>query len=118
MTVWIYAVIILCLLCLVIWANAILDKWSKMAYDNKAFLITDFQDLESPDDVIDIFFNADHTSGDAFKSNTVMTCNWLLGRAKEDSVGEEENLYVPPSTALAGKRNLEDSMKLKVFVLT
>lgn len=45
-------------------SNAILDKWSKMAYDNKAFLITDFQDLESPDDVIDIFFNADHTSGD------------------------------------------------------
>lgn len=84
-------------------SNAILDKWSKMAYENKAFLITDFQDLESPDDVIDIFFNADHTSGDAFKSNTVMTCNWLLGRAKEDSVGEEENLYVPPSTALAGK---------------
>lgn len=63
-------------------SNAILDKWSKMAYDNKAFLITDFQDLESPDDVIDIFFNADHTSGDAFKSNTVMTCNWLLGRAR------------------------------------
>lgn len=63
-------------------SNAILDKWSKMAYENKAFLITDFQDLESPDDVIDIFFNADHTSGDAFKSNTVMTCNWLLGRAK------------------------------------
>lgn len=84
-------------------SNAILDKWSKMAYENKAFLITDFQDLESPDDVIDIFFNADHTSGDAFKSNTVMTCNWLLGRAKEDSVREEENLYVPPSTALAGK---------------
>lgn len=84
-------------------SNAILDKWSKMAYENKAFLITDFQDLESPDDVIDIFFNADHTSGDAFKSNTVMTCNWLLGRAKEDSVGEGENLYVPPSTALAGK---------------
>lgn len=61
-------------------SNAILDKWSKMAYENKAFLFTDFQDLESPDDVIDIFFNADHTSGDAFKSNTVMTCNWLLGR--------------------------------------
>lgn len=42
-------------------SNAILDKWSKMAHENKAFLITDFQDLESPDDVVDIFFNADHT---------------------------------------------------------
>lgn len=84
-------------------SNAILDKWSKMAYENKAFLFTDFQDLESPDDVIDIFFNADHTSGDAFKSNTVMTCNWLLGRQKVESVGEEENLYLPLSAALAGK---------------
>ncbi len=84
-------------------SNAILDKWSKMAYENKAFLFTDFQDLESPDDVIDIFFNADHTSGDAFKSNTLMTCNWLLGRQKVESVGEEENLYLPPSAALAGK---------------
>lgn len=84
-------------------SNAILDKWSKMAFENKAFLITDFQDLDSPDDVIDIFYNADHTGGDAFKSNTVMTCNWLLGRQREEAVGEEENLYVPPSTALAGK---------------
>lgn len=84
-------------------SNAILDKWSKIAHDNKAVLVTDFQDLETPDDVIDIFFNADHTGGEVHKSNTLMTCNWLLGRKKEDSVGEEEDLFVPPSTALAGK---------------
>lgn len=84
-------------------SNAILDKWSKIAYDNKAILVTDFQNLETPDDVVDIFFNANHTGGDAFKSNTLMTCNWLLGRQKEESVGEEENLYIPPSSSLAGK---------------
>ncbi|WP_194765667.1 DUF5458 family protein [Tamlana sp. I1] len=84
-------------------SNPVLDKWSKIAYDNKAILVTDFQDLESADDVVDIFFNANHTGGDIFKSNTVMSCNWLLGRKKDDVVGEEENLYVPPSTALAGK---------------
>ncbi len=84
-------------------SNAILDKWSKMAYENKAFLVTDFQDLETPDDVVDIFYNANHTSGDVFKSNTIMTCNWLLGRQREESVGEEENLYIPPSSSLAGK---------------
>lgn len=84
-------------------SNAILDKWSKMAYENKVFLVTDFQDLETPDDVVDIFFNANHTSGDVFKSNTIMTCNWLLGRQREESVGEEENLYIPPSSSLAGK---------------
>ncbi|WP_459211976.1 DUF5458 family protein [Aquimarina rhabdastrellae] len=84
-------------------SNAVLDKWSKIAHDNKTILVTDFQDLESPDDVVDIFFNANHTGGDVYKSNTLMTCNWLLGRSKDDIVGEEENLYVPPSSALAGK---------------
>lgn len=84
-------------------SNAVLDKWSKIAHNNKAILVTDFQDLETPDDVVDIFFNADHTGGEIHKSNTLMTCNWLLGRKKEDSIGEENDLFVPPSTALAGK---------------
>lgn len=84
-------------------SNAILDKWSKMAYENKTVLVTDFQDLESPDDVVDVFFNANHTGGEVFKSNTIMPCNWLLGRQREEKIGEEENLYIPPSSALAGK---------------
>lgn len=84
-------------------SNAVLDKWSKIAYENKTILVTDFQDLESPDDVVDIFFNANHTGAEIYKSNTLMTCNWLLGRKKVNEVGEEENLYVPPSSALAGK---------------
>ncbi|MCH2225844.1 MAG: DUF5458 family protein [Crocinitomicaceae bacterium] len=84
-------------------SNAVLDKWSKIAYENKAALVTDFQDLESPDDVLDIFVNANHTGGDIFKSNTLMTCNWLLGRKKDEVSGEADNLYVPPSSALAGK---------------
>jgi hypothetical protein len=33
----------------------------------------------------------------------MMTCNWLVGRGKQQDVGEEEDLFVPPSTALAGK---------------
>lgn len=84
-------------------SNAVLDKWSKIAHENKAVLVTDFQDLERPDDVVEVFFNANHTGGEVFKSNTIMTCNWLLGRPKVDAVGEEENLYVAPSGALAGK---------------
>ena len=66
-------------------------------------LLTDFQDLETPDDVVDVFFNADHSGGDIYKSNIIMTCNWLLGRQKVVQVGEEDNLYVPGSSALAGK---------------
>ena len=84
-------------------SNAVLDKWGKLAHNNKVMLLTDFQDLETPGDVVDIFFNADHTGGDVYKSNVVMTCNWLLGRQRETEVGEEENLYIPGSSALAGK---------------
>ena len=84
-------------------SNAVLDKWGKLAHNNKVMLLTDFQDLETPDDVVDIFFNADHTGGDVYKSNVVMTCNWLLGRQRETEVGEEENLELPGSAALAGK---------------
>ena len=61
-------------------SNAILDKWGKIAHSNKVMLLTDFQDLEKPDDVVDVFFNADHSGGDIYKSNIIMTCNWLLGR--------------------------------------
>ena len=84
-------------------SNAILDKWGKIAHSNKVMLLTDFQDLETPDDVVDVFFNADHSGGDIYKSNIIMTCNWLLGRQKVVQVGEEDNLYVPGSSALAGK---------------
>ena len=42
------------------------------------------------------------TGGAAHFSNVMMTCNWLVGRAKHDDLGEEDDLYIQPSTALAG----------------
>ena len=83
--------------------NAILTKWSKMAYANKVMLVTDFKDLGSPDDVVDLFENADHTGGDVYLSNALMTCNYILGREKVEEANEEDHLFVPPSGALAGK---------------
>ena len=83
--------------------NAVVEKWAKIAYDNKVMLVTDFEHLDEPDDVMEMFEAAKLTSSDNYKSNVVMTCNWLVGRGKFDEVGEEEDLYVPPSSALAGK---------------
>jgi hypothetical protein len=74
-------------------SNKVVEKWSKIAYDNKVMLVTDFADLDQPDDVIDLFTSANLTGGDAFKSNTIMTCNWLVGRGKVQEVGEEDDLY-------------------------
>jgi len=84
-------------------SNSILEKWAKIAYENKVQLYTDFVDLEKPDDVVDLFFTANHTGGDPYRSNTCMTCNWLVGRARYVNLEEADDLHVSPAAALAGK---------------
>jgi len=84
-------------------SNKVVERWGKIAYNNKAMLVTDFADLDQPDDVIDLFTAANMTGADAFRSNVIMTCNWLVGRGKVAEVGEEDDLTVPGSAALAGK---------------
>jgi Type VI secretion system, TssC, VipB len=84
-------------------SNKVVEKWSKIAYENKVMLVTDFENLDAPDDVMELFESAGLTSGDPFKSNVIMTCNYLVGRGKQADVGEEDNLYIPGSSALAGK---------------
>ena len=84
-------------------SNKVLEKWAKIAHNNKVMLFTDFADLEKPDDVVDMFFSSNLAGGDTFKSNTVMSCNWLIGRGAYREIGESEDLHVSPSSALAGK---------------
>ncbi|MBS1948751.1 MAG: DUF5458 family protein [Bacteroidetes bacterium] len=84
-------------------SKKVIDKWARIAYKNKVMLVTDFEHLDGADDVIDLFESADLTGGDAYLSNVMMACNWLVGRGKSQDVGEEDDLFVPPSTALAGK---------------
>lgn len=84
-------------------SNKVVEKWAKFCHKNKVTLVTDFQHLDSPDDVMALFSSANLSGGDAYKSNVVMAANWLVGRSKAAEVGEEEHLFVPPSGALAGK---------------
>jgi len=84
-------------------SKKVVDKWAKIAHNNKVMLITDFEHLDAPDDVMELFESANLTGGDAHLSNVIMACNWLVGRGKVSDVGEQEDLYVPPSSALAGK---------------
>ncbi|MEO6231110.1 MAG: type VI secretion system contractile sheath protein TssC [Ferruginibacter sp.] len=84
-------------------SGTVLDKWGKIAYNNKVMLVTDFENVETPDDVLDLFTDANLTGGDPHKANMMMTCNYVVGRGKNKEVGEEEDVYVPGSAALAGK---------------
>lgn len=84
-------------------SNKVVEKWAKIAHDNKVMLFTDFADLEKPDDVVEMFFSSNLAGGDTFKCNTTMSCNWLIGRGKYKEIGEEGDLHVSPSIALMGK---------------
>lgn len=84
-------------------SNKVVEKWAKIAHENKVMLVTDFGNFDTPDDVMEMFEAANLTGGDKYRSNVIMTCNWIMGRDSEDEVGEEEALYVPAASAYAGK---------------
>ncbi|MFB6454611.1 type VI secretion system contractile sheath protein TssC [Chitinophaga sp. Hz27] len=84
-------------------SNLVLEKWARMAHESKVMLVTDFTRLDAADDVMEMFTAADLTGAEEFRANAIMTCNWLTGRGKYEELGETEDLYVPPSGALAGK---------------
>jgi hypothetical protein len=84
-------------------SNKVIDKWAKIAHKNKVMMVTDFEHYDTPEDVIELFEEANLTGGDAYKSNVIMAANWLVGRGKLEEIGEEEDLFVPPSSALAGR---------------
>ena len=84
-------------------SNKVVEKWAKLCNENKVMLVTDFADLDKPDDVVDMFSDANLTGGELHRSNVIMTCNYIVGRGKAEEVGEEDHVFIPPSTSLAGK---------------
>src|SRR6218665_940273 len=84
-------------------SNKVVEKWAKLAHENKVMLVTDFEHLDEPDDVMEMFDQAYLTGGDVYRANVLMTCNWLVGRGRFEDINEAEDLFIPPSAALAGK---------------
>ncbi|QWX84220.1 hypothetical protein H0I23_00795 [Cellulophaga sp. HaHaR_3_176] len=84
-------------------SHNVLTQWSKIASEHKVVLVTDFSDLDTPEDVVELFEKAEHVQQETYLANTIMTCNWLVARGANKWLGEKEPLYVAPSPALAGK---------------
>ena len=84
-------------------SNAVVEKWAKLAFATKTMLVTDFMDIDNPDDTLDMFVEANLTGGELHRSNVMMAANYIVGRAKNEEIDEEDDLRVPPSSALAGK---------------
>ncbi len=84
-------------------SNAVVEKWAKLAHETKTMLVTDFMDIDNPDDTLDMFTEANLTGGEIHRSNVMMACNYIVGRQKNAEIDEEDDVRIPPSAALAGK---------------
>ena len=91
-------------------ANTI-RMWADTAYRNKVIMLTDFKDSLNFSMLKDELDDANMQSQDAKMANVVMTANYILGRKKSELAGEDDDLYVPASAALAGRMtNTEETV--------
>jgi hypothetical protein len=79
------------------------DKWAEIAHNNKVMLVTDYINEDSLELILGNFESDKIASDEARYSNVLMASNYLIGRGKYTELGEEEDLYLNPSTSLAGK---------------
>lgn len=84
-------------------SNKVLDHWGEIAYKNKVMMITDMEDFDTPDDVVSYYQLMNFSGSADYKTNMMLTTNWLIGRKGEEHVREGKPLYVGGSAALAGK---------------
>jgi len=79
-----------------------LNYWSKIAKRYQMTLVTDYKDERDFESIEDSIEEKRLKGSDSYLSNTIVTCNYGIARQKLDGV-EEDDLYIPLSSALAGK---------------
>lgn len=83
--------------------------WAQTAYRNKVIMVTDFKDSMNFEMLKEELDDASLQGTDPYLSNIIMTANYILGRKKSEVAGEDEDLFIPSSGALAGRMsNTED----------
>lgn len=83
--------------------------WAQTAYRNKVIMVTDFKDSMDFGMLKTELDCANLQGTDAYLGNIIMTANYILGRKKSEMAGEDDDLYIPASGALAGRMsNTED----------
>lgn len=89
----------------------VVKMWGQMAYKKKVMLVTDYKDIPDIKQLNKGLDAANLSDSDAYLANVIMACNYILGRKKSDESNEdEEDLFLPPSAAIAGRMsNTEDT---------
>jgi len=80
-------------------------EWARRASKYQVMLVTDYRGemFDEAGDLIDMIESDKLAGGEDYLSNVILTCNWLVGREKHDTINEEEPLFIPPSAVLAGR---------------
>ena len=89
-----------------------LRRWASIAHSNKVILATDFKDCHDFNELKEELQRAHLNGSDVELANVVMSCNYLLGRKKSELAGEEDDLYIPGSGALAGRMANTDEISI------
>ena len=90
-------------------SKQIVNMWGQMAYRNKVMLVTDYADSPTLKLLNQGLDKANLSDADACLANVIMACNYILGRKKSDETNEnEEDLFLPPSAAIAGRMSNTD----------
>ena len=85
--------------------------WAQTAYRNKVIMLTDFKDSMNFEMLKEELDDASLQGTDPYLGKIVMTANYILGRKKSELAGEDEDLYIPASGALAGRMsNTEETV--------
>ena len=85
--------------------------WAQTAYRNKVIMLTDFKDSMNFEMLKEELDDASLQGTDPYLGNIVMTANYILGSKKSELAGEDEDLYIPASGALAGRMsNTEETV--------
>lgn len=79
--------------------KCILFLYAQLAEKYGVLLISDYPDYPDFDSMMSDIDKKGYADDYTALQNVVMCCNWLLGRKK---VNEDDDLYIPPSGALAG----------------
>ena len=82
---------------------ATVRMWADTAYRNKVIMVTDFKDSLNFEMLKDELEDASLQGQDSHLANVIMTCNYILGRKKSELAGEDDDVYLPGSGALAGR---------------
>lgn len=84
--------------------------WAQTAYKNKVIMVTDFKDSMNFGMLKDELDDANLQGQDIYLANAIMSCNYILGRKKSELAGEEDDVYIPASAAIAGRMSCTEEI--------